>query len=208
MKILSMKVVVSLLCGLGFISSVSAFEIDPRGFWGSDASEGHYTDWPLAWALVDFFEDEGAKTIIDCGCGEGDYVRTLIEAGFDAEGYDGNPYTPILTKGVGKVQDLSVPVDFGKTVDWVMSLEVGEHLPKQFETIFIENLMRHAEKGILLSWALEGQGGAGHFNEQNNDYIKAIFARYGYTNDVEAENKLRKIAAAGWFKRTIMVFRK
>lgn len=113
-----------------------------------------------------------------------------------------------MTKGLCGVQDLSVPFYLGNTFDWVLSLEVGEHLPHQYETVFIENLMKHAEKGVILSWAVKGQGGAGHFNEQNNDYIKAKFAKYGYRNDVEAETKLRDKASVGWFKNTIMVFRK
>jgi cyclopropane fatty-acyl-phospholipid synthase-like methyltransferase len=122
-------------------------------------------------------------------------------------GYDGNPDTPTLTKGIGQVLDLSEPFDLETTFDWVVSLEVGEHLPHQYETIFIENLMRHAEKGIILSWALKNQPGAGHFNCQNNDYIKAIFAKYGYINDVEAETLLRADCSAAWFTTTVMVFR-
>ncbi len=90
----------------------------------------------------------------------------------------------------------------------MLSLEVGEHIPKEYERVFIENLHRHNINGIVLSWALKGQGGFGHFNEQNNDYIKELMAEYGYFNDVEAENSLRKKATLWWFKNTIMVFRK
>ena len=105
------------------------------------------------------------------------------------------------------VLDLSNPVDLHRRYDWVMSLEVGEHLPKQYETIFMENLVRHVKDGLILSWAVKGQGGTGHFNEQNNDYIKQIFANMGWYNDLEAENSLRESAAVHWFKNTVMVFR-
>ena len=46
-----------------------------------------------------------------------------------------------------------------------MSLEVGEHLPKEFEDIFINNLDNNNNYGIVLSWAIKGQGGYGHYNE-------------------------------------------
>jgi cyclopropane fatty-acyl-phospholipid synthase-like methyltransferase len=92
--------------------------------------------------------------------------------------------------------------------DWVLSLEVGEHLPKEHEASFIENLHRHNARGVVLSWALEGQGGTGHVNERNNDYIKAQVCAKGYVNDLAAEAALRDAAKFPYFKRTVMVFRR
>jgi FkbM family methyltransferase len=89
-----------------------------------------------------------------------------------------------------------------------MSLEVGEHLPAHFEDIFIQNLHNNNKYGIVLSWAVKGQGGHGHFNEQNNDYIKSKIGALGYIIDIENENKLRQDSTLHWFKNTIMVFRK
>ena len=62
--------------------------------------------------------------------------------------------------------------------------------------------------GIVLSWVVKGQGGHGHFNEQNNDYVKSKICKLGYINDIESENTLRDASGLGWFKNTIMVFRK
>ena len=182
-------------------------EINGRGYWIGEVSEWHVTDHNLARAMNAFLRNENASSVVDFGCGEGDYVRCFLEHGFDCVGYDGNPDTPTLTKGVGQVLDLSEPFDLERTFDWVVCLEVGEHIPHQYEKTFIENLMRHTKKGIILSWALKNQPGAGHFNCQNNDYIKAIFARCGYTNDLEIEKTLRESASISWFKNTLMVFR-
>ena len=63
--------------------------------------------------------------------------------------------------------------------------------PKKFEDIFINNLHKNNKNGIVLSWAVKGQGGDGHFNEQNNDYIKSKICKLGYINDIESENQLR-----------------
>jgi tryptophanyl-tRNA synthetase len=119
-----------------------------------------------------------------------------------------DPNTPELTNNLGKVLDLSIPKKFDEPFDWVMSLEVGEHLPQKFEDIFINNLHNNNKYGIILSWAVKGQCGHGHCNEQNNDYIKSKICKLGYLNDIITETKLREDSTLFWFKNTIMVFRK
>jgi len=203
------KILLSSLASGMLISMCSAMEIHEHGYWyGDGAAKEHRFDGRLAGALVTFFKSEGAKSIVDFGCGMADYVKVLQENQFECEGYDGHPDTPKLTQGRAKVQDLSKRFDLNKRFDWVLSLEVGEHIPFKYERIFIENLVRHNTKGIVLSWAERGQGGNGHFNERENWYIKKVLAKYGYTNDLTAENGLRAQTSLGWFKRTIMVFRK
>jgi cyclopropane fatty-acyl-phospholipid synthase-like methyltransferase len=185
------------------------FKINKNGIWeGTGAARGHVYDTKLSSALVNFFINEKVDTLVDFGCGMGDYVKHFIENNINVVGYDGNPNTPELTNNVCKILDLSKPKKFDPSFSWVMSLEVGEHLPKKFEDIFINNLHNNNKKGIVLSWALKGQGGDGHFNEQNNDYVKSKICELGYTNDIESEQNLRNSSTLGWFKNTIMVFRK
>ena len=64
-------------------------------------------------------------------------------------------------------------------------------MPPQFEEIFIENLHNNNKYGIILSWAIKGQSGYGHVNEQNNEYTKSKICKLGYINDIIIENKLR-----------------
>jgi 2-polyprenyl-3-methyl-5-hydroxy-6-metoxy-1,4-benzoquinol methylase len=187
--------------------SLNSFEISHKGYWIGDVREGHAFDDTLAEAIADFFVEQQACSIVDFGCGLGRYVEKIRQRGLIAKGYDGNPDTPILSGGICEILDLSEPFQLPEIFDWVMSLEVGEHLPQQYEKTFIENLMRHARNGIILSWAIKNQGGTGHFNEQNNDYIKSVFENYGYKNDLEAENKLRN-CSKNWFQHSLMVFRK
>jgi cyclopropane fatty-acyl-phospholipid synthase-like methyltransferase len=187
--------------------------IHPNGIWEGfvEADDAHCFDEQLCNSLCKFFSREKARSVIDFGCGTGEYVRKIrADSKIICDGIDGNPYTPALSKGMCRIQDLSIPFQLNRNYDWVLSLEVGEHLPKQYEEIFIDNLIRHAEKGIVLSWAIVGHGGYGHINEQSNDYIKAILKSKGWINDVVAENRLRKAANPiyYWFKDTIMVFRK
>ena len=183
--------------------------INENGYWdGLEAGEQHAYDETLSQALLTFFKNEKIESLVDLGCGMGNYVQHFKKNNLNASGFDGNPHTPVLTNNTCDVLDLSKPTKFNTPFTWVMSLEVGEHLPKIFEDIFINNLHNNNEIGIVLSWALKGQGGHGHVNEQNNDYIKSKICNLGYINDTESEELLRKQSSFSYFKKSIMVFRK
>jgi hypothetical protein len=168
----------------------------------------HQFDNKLCDGLINFFKENNAISIADMGCGNGEYVKKIISKGLNCDGYDGNPNTVSETNGLCKILDLSKPFILKNKVEWIMSLEVGEHIPKQYEKIFIDNLNNNNTKGIVISWALPNQGGLGHFNEQPNNYIKNIFKNLNYINDIESENKLRKHVEYDYFSRTVMVFKK
>ena len=162
--------------------------INENVFWeGLEVSSKHVYEASLGNRLVIFLKQKNVKSVVDFGCGMGNYVNTFQKNNINVTGFDGNPNTPELTNNVCKVLDLSKPIVFNEPFDWVISLEVGEHLPSKFEDIFINNLHNNNKHGIILSWAIKGQGGHGHFNEQNNDYIKSKICKLGYINDIESE---------------------
>lgn len=194
----------------GFIQGQPKILIN--GMWkGENINNAHFFDHRLSKELCLFFREERAQSVADFGCGTGEYVQKIRnQLNIQADGFDGNPDTPFISKGTCQTLDLSNPITLNPKYDWIISFEVGEHLPKQYEQSFIDNLIVNSEKGIVLSWAKKGQGGHGHFNEQNNDYIKAIFEKKGWFNDVETERRLRNASYPiyFWFYETIMVFRK
>ena len=177
MQLKSVFIVGAVLLSSITVSASESYYVSPKGYFIGDSE--HITDYQLAEGVVDFLRSEGAHSLVDFGCGDGDYVNFYREQGFDAVGYDGNPVTEEASGGTCFVMDLSVPVDLGRQFDWVHSLETGEHLPKRYERIFIENLLRHVKGGLILSWAYQGQGGIGHFNERNNGYIKKVLDELG-----------------------------
>ncbi len=122
-------------------------------------------------------------------------------------GYDGSPNVEEVTKGLVKHLDLSKPQNLGRKWDWVMSLEVGEHIPKQFEDIYITNLLNHASYGVVLSWAIRGQGGTAHVNCLNNTEVVERLEAKGFFPDYQYWEILRKDATLSWFRRTLMVFK-
>jgi hypothetical protein len=177
--------------------------ISERGYWLSTSREGHFDDAGLAAALQELFR---GKSVIDFGCGTGFYVDAIRSVG-TCRGYDGNPCTPELASAACDILDLSRPVDVG-AADWVLSLEVAEHIPRQFEDVFIDNLHRHNSEGIVLSWAAVGQGGRGHFNERDEEYVIGRFVDLGYQLDGAVTSELRHAATLEWLRRNVLVFRR
>lgn len=155
-------------------------------------------------------EDEGEKAEM-----AGKFAREMAAANLTGrgqvvrswKGWDGAANIARLSRGrIGRL-NLARRVDVGARFDWVLSLEVGEHIPRAFEGVFMDNLVKHACTGIVLSWAVPGQDGHHHVNTRENEYIKASMAERGLVADEEAERKLRGTASLPWFKNTLMVFK-
>lgn len=67
--------------------------------------------------------------------------------------------------------------------------------------------MNVSDLGIVLSWAIKGQGGYGHVNERSNEYIQNKIEEFDYSYLEDASLLLRSKSSLGWFKNTIMVFK-
>jgi hypothetical protein len=181
-------------------------KISNTGYWEEICS--HHTDPGLQHALVDVLQD--MQSIVDFGCGDASYIRYLNQRlNIETKAFDGNPNVKKITNGVGEQQDLAVPFELSRKFDVVMSLEVAEHIPKQFEHVYIDNLIRHTNKYVIISWAVPGQGGKGHVNEQPNQYVIDLFERLNFMYLQELSYTLRNcITDCNWFKNTLFIFEK
>ena len=183
-------------------------KIGPTGIWLNAQGYHHRLDAGLAAAIAAFLLERGGNAL-DAGCGDGSYVKALRAAGIECDGFDGNPNTREITGGLCGVLDFALPVKLVAPYAWVLSLEVGEHIPCGYEHVFVRNLHLCNTQGVILSWAVPGQGGVGHLNERSNEHVKGIFGSMGYRNDLEAENTLRAaVTDCLWFRDTLMVFRR
>ena len=90
----------------------------------------------------------------DFGAGVGQYGHALIarDPAYRYMGYDGAGNIEEVSKGFVRWYDLTIPLSLPRT-DWLMSLEVGEHIPSRFEASVIRNLHAHNCRGVILSWA-------------------------------------------------------
>jgi SAM-dependent methyltransferase len=122
------------------------------------------------------------SSVVDVGCGDGSWLRTLTELGVDeVVGVDGQWASSGLKieRSAFVPLDLSAPLDLGRRFDLAMSLEVVEHLPPEVGPRFVQQLTELAPV-VLFSAAIPGQGGTGHVNEQWPDHWARLFAAHGY----------------------------
>ena len=174
--------------------------IAETGYWIHDMADGELFDPALAEALLEF---DGS--FLDMGCGQGGYVRRLRDAGKSAVGLDGNPHTKNLPYCC--VCDLTVPMngEFDKR-DWVVSLEVGEHIPEQYEQTFLDNIAHCSRRGVIISWAVPGDIGTGHVNCRPLEWLQEQMEKRGFWLDVDITEHLRNAATLPYFKRKVTVF--
>lgn len=180
------------------------FPITKTGAWVFGDKDIHAYDEPLCKAIIALLKEDGCKTVADLGCGQGQYVSAMNGAGIDAVGYDGNPHTPQFAPKC-QVHDLSTPLRMTQ-VDWVVSLEVGEHIPQEFENQFLENICYNAKQGVILSWFPDKGHGIGHVNEQSNAYVIKRMEERGFSHNDILRDHLRNSAVSWWFKVSLMVF--
>ena len=94
-------------------------------------------------------------------------------------------------------------VSFG-SADWVLSLGVGQFIPRSKEPTFLMNLVRHAELGIVILW-----GGSGP-NPRSAKEVRQLFQPLGFRPDKGAARELRLFAglAYGGQKDELLVLRR
>lgn len=148
------------------------------------------------------------KEVASFGDGPGVYKKEITELNqvklYDA--YDGAPFTEETTDNRCKFLDLSVPIYHLPKYDWVITMEVAEHIPKEFESIFLDNVVHHAKEGVILSWAKPGQDGFSHINNQALDYVIAQMEFRNFKWNKELSEKIKKAATLFWLKDNLNVF--
>lgn len=179
-----------------------------HGQWYGNVDDQHIFDVNLAEEIVHLLNAHGISDAMDLGCGYGRYVRYLKWRGFHCQGYDGHPETVERSGGDASVMDIAVPITNLDRVPAVISLEVGEHIPGEYEETYLSNLAGLCSNLLIISWALPGQGGYGHVNCRSNEYVTNQMNLRGFIRRTELEYNLRRNSKFHWFKNTIMVFQR
>jgi len=177
------------------------------GIWHMNiAKKRHQHDFLLVAAIATIYTPIKAA---DVGCGDGWYCSMLKNYGWpEVHGYEGTPDI----KDLGIYDDITI-VDLTKhrvvdiDYDFVLCLEVGEHIPPVHEETFINNIDRFGSKDLVLSWAIPGQYSAsGHVNNKPNDYIINKFVGKGFKFNKKNTYYLRQHCHFKHFRNTVMVF--
>jgi len=144
----------------------------------------------------------------DFGAGGGHYSTWLNETGLvQAYAFDGTHQAAELTGGVVQELNLVKEMQLWRAFDWVMCLEVGEHVPKQFSSALLQNLRRHARRGLVMSWSDDWEG-IGHVNCLSRDeFVAFVQAETGFVLDAQATEAVKAGCEIDYIARTIAVFR-
>ncbi len=176
---------------------------------GIPMGELHFLDRHIAKTLLRVVGP--TARILDVGAGAGQCWRSRnAERGSEAcTSVDGALNVEAFTNGRVRWADLTQPLLLDDSpFEWVVSLEVGEHLPQLYEAQFFRTLDKHNTCGVALSWAVEGQPGKGHVNCRSNEYVSAKMRELGYSLDNSTMAEARAGAEWWWFKNSFMLFRR
>lgn len=178
--------------------------MDSTGIWNiEEAKVEHAFDKKLAIELTKILPKE--EKVVDLGCGRGDYLSLLQFNGFDCVGYEGTPdIKSIASFPFINQADLSKEIETEKGT--VLCFEVSEHIPKEYEDVFLRNVVNASTGLIIISWAVKGQGGHGHVNEQDAGYVINKFKELGYWFNDGYSKHLRLFSSLWWFKKSIYAF--
>jgi hypothetical protein len=192
--------------------------IADTGFWviPTEPDKQHIHSPKLANWISHYFLPDRDKQLIDFGCGMGDYLRNFESHGFTKiYGFEGLP--PVGSPEYVLQFDLTNPVtnhpmytQLKESAHNVLCLEVGEHIPPHYESVFLDNITDLAKNKIILSWAIVGQPGHGHVNCLNNDDIIRRMNERGFDYLAEDSEIIRQNVddLAPWFYNTLMIFKR
>lgn len=178
-----------------------------NGIWTKQDAEHHQVSEKLADWIYEFMDAELCFSFCDFGCGNGYYVDYLLNEGNYGIGIEGNADGVEYPNNVF-FQDLTKPIKLTHHVS--ISLEVGEHLPKEAQEVFMQNVCNSAENALILSWAEIGQAGIGHVNcRSQEDVIEDVESR-GFVLDKELTKDARENIDdnCDWFRRTLLIFKR
>jgi hypothetical protein len=169
----------------------------PSIFNESEAREHHHSR-RFAQVMGDMFVKDQA--VYDFGCGDGYYIWELERLGFTCFGVEGT--TGMKDAGMTKSiieADLTRP--FPPLIPaQVMSIEVAEHIDKEHEAQFLKTITQAAKEVLLLTWAVPGQGGRRHVNEQHQPYVVKTVSDLGFRFLEDWTNTARLyVASEVWY---------
>ncbi|MGH3009948.1 MAG: class I SAM-dependent methyltransferase [Gaiellaceae bacterium] len=148
---------------------------------------------------------------MDVGCGTGAWLVPFLEAGCEVQGFDGawvEEQSLLIPAERFSVLDLTaaLPSPRKHEFDLALSIEVGEHLPRESSGSLVEYLAALAPV-VMFSAALTGQGGLDHINEQPLELWQALFEDRGYVCfDPIRPRVWRDRRIPMWYRRNIRVY--
>ena len=184
-----------------------------RGTYDTDFYEKHrkYYEGGVTNMATWMREAMDFKSIVDVGCGVGDMLVPLSET-HDILGIDfskGAKEGLVIPEKCYRDHDLTTPLGVVEHRDVVLSLEIWEHIPEEFEATYVANMIAFDPNYIIVSCAAPEQWGRHHYNCKGRDHVIEVMQGHGYEIDDELTagwQKIKKIAT--FYRRNTTVFRR
>lgn len=149
-------------------------------------------------------------SVVDFGCGIGTWLKTAKEIwkcdilGIDQHDY--SAYDMCIPCSQYMQFDLRKELELSRRYDLAISVEVGEHIEPKYQSIYLDNLIKHSDI-ILFSAALPLQGGTGHINEKPCSHWVDLFKSRGYqTIDCIRPFIWNNPAVEVWYRNNTILF--
>ena len=152
----------------------------------------HKLSWRVPYVCDAIIKVFRPASVIDIGCGIGDYVKGFQERNLVSYGVEGSDnclnYLVIHARSI-IIHDLREPI-LVRSFDLVVCFEVLEHIEPEYTNILVNNLTSLSDR-ILVSAAPPGQGGHYHVNCQHKQWWEDTFKEQGYSRVLDVENDIR-----------------
>lgn len=146
-------------------------------------------------------------SVLDIGCGVGKSLEYLSNFAIETVGVENSEVAISKSSMKHKIikHNLKYELNLNRSFDLVWCFEVIEHIHPQYEEVFLSTLANHSNN-ILISAAKPGQGGHGHFNEQEPGYWIKKFKTLGYNYNEEFSAKVKSTNDS--YSQNLMFFEK
>lgn len=141
------------------------------------------------------FAELKPDSVIDFGCGIGNYLEPFYKEGIAVKGVEGNRSAinhSVIPQEKMEKFDLRNNYDRNEKYQLVMSIEVAEHIPEKYSDNFVSSLCDSSDKFIAFTAAPPGQGGTHHVNEQPRKYWIKKFKEHGFEYDEKLVSEIRQ----------------
>ncbi len=148
------------------------------------------------------------NSVLDLGCGTGKSLHYFKKLGVkDVYGVEGSKLAIAHCDDPSHIlqYNLEKELDLKKKFDLLFSFEFVEHIHPRYVPALMNTLTKHSDL-VILTAALPGSSGQGHFNCQPPQYWISKFAEKDFVFDSEATHILRRTKDI--FCENLLVFRK
>eukprot|EP00921_Rhytidocystis_pertsovi_P002486 GHVQ01004287.1.p1 GENE.GHVQ01004287.1~~GHVQ01004287.1.p1 ORF type:complete len:466 (+),score=72.10 GHVQ01004287.1:188-1585(+) len=152
------------------------------------------------------------EVIADFGAGGGHYSSWLNSTGLvTAYAFEGTPEIDRLTGGrvirTNLLEDPLILPSWIDTTDWVLCLEVAEHIPKEKTDVLIEAIDKYAERGAIITWSNSSDNGIHHVNARGlEEWVALIEEKTTLRQDKGLSVSARAASDISWISQSATVF--